>query len=102
MLDRVVSEKKEKVQFYLAPETIKAIFDRAASFSPRKTQSKFITDLVESAVRVEKLDVEGLRNIIRRVGVEGALGIGADGALLGEDGAISAILSIFGIEEVSL
>lgn len=62
MLDRVVSKEKEKVQFYLAPETIKAIFDRAASFSPRKTQSKYITDLVEADASQQTAD-EILRNL---------------------------------------
>jgi len=98
MLDRVVSKDKEKVQFYLAPATIKVIFARAASFSPRKTQSKYITDLVERDVTVKSLDTEKLRATLR------GLMSNEDAELSKEeteeiiDSYLPRILSIFGLE----
>lgn len=99
MLDRVVSDEKEKVQFYLKPETIKTIFDRAASFSPRKTQSKYITELVEADVAVEQLDMEKLRSIVTGYGA-GMAHIQChqvDPDVI--DGTMREILIVFGIEQ---
>jgi hypothetical protein len=50
MLDRVVSDNKEKVQFYLDVSIIHIIRHRAAKLG--KTQSKYISDLVNA-------DIEG-------------------------------------------
>jgi hypothetical protein len=83
-----------KVTFLLKSDTAKYI--RTASAGQEKSQSKFITDVLDSYSEVGELDLEKLRLVLFEV-ASGGTHTGRTKQHV--DDAIEEILSIFGIQQ---
>lgn len=90
-----VADADTKVTVLVTAATAKYI--RVASEAQDKTQSKFVSDVLERYGEVKALDMEKCRTLLKNVATGGSY----TGRSINIETALSEILSIFGIEEVT-